>query len=193
MDAQWLQTQFSLNPDKSKAGLAEAMGLEPPAISKILKGTRQIKAQEYILMRGYFGLPNDGHAAIASAPAYTLPSNAVPMFADGDTPPGEWMMPEDFASTASPEKMRVFQVRDQFMEPEFKQGERVLVDTADKTPPGVFVLSDGYSTMLRHCEATAKSNPVKIKISARKNFQTQTLQDGEFLILGRVIARLNML
>ena len=63
MDSQWLKEQFDCNPDKSKAGLARALNLEPPAISKILNGTRQIKAQEYNLMRQYFGLPIDGENA----------------------------------------------------------------------------------------------------------------------------------
>ena len=56
MDSQWLNRQFELYPTKTKARLADVLGLEPPAVSKILKGMRQIKAKEYALMRQYFGL-----------------------------------------------------------------------------------------------------------------------------------------
>jgi len=63
MDSTWLKTQFKLNPEKNKAGLAKVLGLGAPAISKILAGERQIKAAEYMLMRRYFGLPVDGESA----------------------------------------------------------------------------------------------------------------------------------
>ncbi|MFK7840031.1 MAG: hypothetical protein AB8B83_06830, partial [Bdellovibrionales bacterium] len=43
--------------------MAYALRLEPSAISKILSGTRQIKAHEYNLMRQYFGLTIDGERA----------------------------------------------------------------------------------------------------------------------------------
>lgn len=45
-----------MHPKKTKAQLARLLGLEPPAVSKILAGTRQIKAQEYMKMREFFCL-----------------------------------------------------------------------------------------------------------------------------------------
>ena len=196
MDSQWLKTQFSANPDKSKAGLAAAIGLEPPAISKILNGTRQIKAQEYLQMREYFGLPVDGHGAMRKT--YTVKAHdGQDGFDDGSPPPAEWAIPSVISSQAEPNKTnRVFQVREGFMEPEFKRGEHVLVDISDRkpSPPGTFIISDGFSNMLRYCEYTPKSGETEIRISARKNrFQPQTLKPGDFLVIGRVIAKLEMI
>lgn len=44
-------------PGKSQRGLARALGLDPAAINRMLKGDRQIKAQELAIIRAYLGLP----------------------------------------------------------------------------------------------------------------------------------------
>lgn len=202
MDSQWLKTQLTLNPDKSKAGLAKAINLDPPAVSKILNGTRQIKAQEYILMREFFGMPVDGHSSLARGPsgeqAITGEKNGLSegtvRIADTD-----WAIPPALlnpGAASPPEKVRVFHVRDTAMEPEFLKDEQVLVDTSDKNPAqaGVFLVSDGFGNMLRHCAAIPKSDPPEIKISASATgFQPQTLKLGDFLIVGRIIAKLQMI
>lgn len=201
MDSQWLKTQFQLNPDKTKAGLAVAIGLEPPAVSKILNGTRQIKAQEYILMRHYFGMPVDGHHAVKPLNGQNrgIGSNEKG-FAENKAKGGtdEWTIPTASFSSLQKESenVRIFQVRDNFMEPVFNKGEYVLVDLADKkiSSPGIFIISDGYSHMLRRCEEVKKPSGPEIRISASSSaFQPQTLKNDDILILGRVLARLQML
>jgi hypothetical protein len=195
MDADWLKTQLILNPGKSKADLARAVGLSPPAISKILKGTRQIKAQEYVLMREFFGMPNDGHAAARRLPLSQSPKDNS-AFQESKSAPGEWLIPSSL--TSDPDRpgaaaLRVFEVHETFMEPDFKKGERVLADLNEKTPArgGVFVISDGFSNMLRCCEVAAQ--PGKVKLFALNSFEPQTLSANEFLIIGRVIAKLSAL
>ncbi|HQX26403.1 MAG TPA: hypothetical protein PKX38_00540 [Alphaproteobacteria bacterium] len=198
MDSQWLKTQFAANPDKSKAGLAAAIGLEPPAISKILNGSRQIKAQEYLLMREYFGLPVDGHSAARKTYTVKVHDGQDGLY-DGSAPPAEWAIPSTIAAHAPGENgktTRVFQVRENLMEPEFKRGEHVLVDISDRkpSPPGAFIISDGFSNMMRFCEYAPKSNDGEIRISARQNgFQPQVLKPGDFIVIGRVIAKLQMI
>ncbi|MGB4108003.1 MAG: S24 family peptidase [Alphaproteobacteria bacterium] len=200
MDSQWLKTQFANHPEKTKAGLAAAIGLEPPAISKILNGARQIKAQEYILMRGYFDLPVDGDAAIRKAPAGGGAGPGRKGLDDGQGAPGEWAIPAMVLSSQAahgPDKTtRIFQVRETAMEPEFRHGEQILVDTSDRkpSPPGIFIVSDGFSSMLRHCEYAPRSSNGEVRISARqKGFQSQVLKPGDFLIIGRVVAKLQMI
>lgn len=194
MDAGWLKTQLMLHPGKSKADLAKAVGLGAPAISKILKGTRQIKAQEYILMREFFGMPNDGHAAVRGRDTTPASKDSVAL-QESKPAPGDWLIPPSLTSgdKAGSEALRIFEVRDTFMEPEFRKGERVLVDLNEKTPAqgGVFVISDGFSNMLRCCEAAGQTG--KIKLSALNRFEPQTLSANEFLIVGRVIAKLGPL
>jgi transcriptional regulator with XRE-family HTH domain len=202
MDSQWLKTQFALYPDKTKADLAKALGLEAPAISKILGGGRQIKAHEYAAMRRFFGLPVDGETA---AKPYGLSYTIAPL--EHDTGLGEqeqpgtepdWVIPASILSTrtqAPPEKIKKFQVRESAMEPDFKQGEHVLIDLSDQTPspPGVFVVSDGFGYMMRHCAFIPKTNPPEVRISATgAGFHSQILKLEDFIIVGRVIAKLQM-
>jgi len=203
MDSQWLKRQFDCNPDKSKAGLARALQLEPPAISKILNGTRQIKAQEYNLMRQYFGLPVDGERASDlpenSYRLDTLAGGTGMMEAERETREDSWIIPAEILSQrtqAPPNKIKIYNVKENFMEPDYKRGEHVLIDLSDKnpSPPGAFIISDGFGVMLRNCEYVPNSDPAEIRVSAcNTSFQTQILQQNDFDIIGRVIAKLQWL
>lgn len=68
-------------PGKSQRGLARAMGLDPAAVNRMLKGERQIKAHELTAIRDYLGLamaddlPGGGMAE--SPPAFP-PSSGLP-------------------------------------------------------------------------------------------------------------------
>ncbi|MGQ0527007.1 MAG: S24 family peptidase [Alphaproteobacteria bacterium] len=200
MDSQWLKAQFKAHPGKSKAGLAATLGLEPPAISKILNGARQIKAQEYHGMRQYFGLPTDGQKAVSGngyvIPPLTLEQSFQEFREKRDS---DWVIPADILHARTrtpPEKIRIFEVRERVMEPDFRQGEFVIVDLSDRapSPPGIFIISDGFGHMVRHCSYVPKSSPAKIRVAAaHASFETQTLQEHEFEITGRVIARLHWL
>ncbi|MCC6598632.1 MAG: hypothetical protein IT559_07575 [Alphaproteobacteria bacterium] len=202
MDSQWLKSQFRMMPDRTKADLARALGLEPSAISKILNDARQIKAQEYHKMRRFFGLPTDGEKAVAphngNASCVIQPLAADTGLQEGFSGPqdGDWVLPADILSRqtkSSPESIRIFNVDDTMMEPDYRRGEPVLVDIAAKspTPPGAFIVSDGFGYMLRYCEFIPHSTPPSVKISARNpGFEPQTLELDQFHLIGRVIAKL---
>lgn len=203
MDSEWLRAQFRLHPDKTKAGLAQALGLEAPAVSKILAGTRQIKAQEYIAMRRYFGLPVDGEKAArggAHPAAYTL-SPLAPGLKDGEAAMDEnaWVMPASlFAARtrAPPDKIRIFPVQENAMQPDFNPGEHVLVDLSDQkpSPPGVFVVSDGMGYIIRQCEYLPHSKPAHVRLSARNpRYDPAVVELPRAGIVGRVIAKLEWL
>lgn len=200
MDAKWLNKQFELYPDKSKAGLARVLGLEPPAVSKILKGTRQIKAKEYALMQQYFG--QDTHVsqgdydvpyANDAQDRSTVLEDPEPTFEE------DWVIPASVLSgksNAAPEKVKVFQITDHLMEPAFKKGEYVLVDLSQTvpSPPGYFIVSDGYGHFARQCEMIMEKNAENVRVSAKdKGFSPQVLRLDELDIVGRVIARLRWL
>ena len=209
MDSQWLKTQFEAQPDKNKVDLARALGLEAPAISKILANKRQIKAHEYIIMRKFFGLPVDGQntvqphknaVVLESLKTKAINSNKSRLREKSDDMSQEdWIMPAHVIgqrTNAPPEKIKIFQVNESRMEPHFKKGEHVVVDLTDKnpSPPGAFIISDGFGYMIRHCEFVPKSKPPRIKISAATTgFQPQTLDSSDFEIIGRAIAKLQWL
>lgn len=199
MDYKWLKAQFRLHPDKAKADLAEFLSLEPPAISKILAGTRQIKAGEYHAMRRFFGLPVDGEMAMGrrmQARSYVL----QPLQENYKNPEtGSWVMPAALLSKgtkASPENIRVFQVADNTMIPDFQSGEHVLVDVSDirPAPAGIFILSDGFGHVLRHCELVPHSRPPKVRImTVNKNYEPYIVSLKSAKLIGRVIAKLEWL
>lgn len=211
MDAEWLKEQFRQSPGKTRAGLASALGLGAPAVSKMLAGTRQIKAAEYIRMRRFFGLPVDGERAVRSGSGNKARGRShcvlEPIRAgakdlrDGGSEDDDdaWMIPAGILkghTRTPPEKIRIFAVADNAMAPDFSAGERVLVDLSDTqpSPPGAFLVSDGMTQMLRHCEYMAHSKPPSVTISTvsgrSKPYTTPVSKAG---IIGRVIARLEWL
>ncbi|MBU0859628.1 MAG: LexA family transcriptional regulator [Alphaproteobacteria bacterium] len=200
MDNQWLHTQFTLHPDKTKADLARALGLDRPAISKILAGTRQIKATEYAGMRRFFGLPVDGERAVDRGQSYViqplesgLKEPAVAGGADA------WVMPASlFAhrTRTAPENIRIFTVQDNAMRPDLMPGETVLVDMADVTPapPGIFLVSDGLGHIIRQCAPVPQARPPQIRLSAlNAQYESYSLSPDRAGIIGRVIAKLQWL
>ncbi|MCF8495657.1 MAG: hypothetical protein K9G62_03210, partial [Alphaproteobacteria bacterium] len=177
MDSQWLNLQFKLNPSKTKAGLATALTLSPSAVSKILNGARQIKAQEYAQMRRFFGLPVDGErGADGAGSRYVLQplaqaSQMEENSSDSRDSRAEWILPAGLMAQrtqAPPDQIRIFQVRESLMEPEFCRGQHVLVDLSDITPspPGTSVVSDGFGHLVRQCEFLLTSESREIRISA---------------------------
>jgi len=204
MDSQWLRVQFDRNPKKTKTELARALGLEPSAISKILKGTRQIKAQEYIIMRRFFGLTQDEPQYGASESlARNRAANSRDELQDAlvqpvDTAAPSWTLPAEFLKPGPAntprgklKNIRVVVVNDNVMAPDFEQGEHVLIDCDEITPnpAGLYAISDGFADMIRICEAI---NDGEVRISAYKEgFHAQILSLDEVSILGRVMAKLD--
>tara|TARA_B100002003_G_C13713746_1_gene357950 strand:- start:206 stop:571 length:366 start_codon:yes stop_codon:yes gene_type:complete len=109
---------------------------------------------------------------------------------------GDWSIPASILhqkTKASPDQVKIFLIQETVMEPNLKKGEHVIVDLSDKnpTPPGIFVISDGFGYMARNCSYKPGSSPPKITISAnQKEFEAHTLKKNEFNILGRVIAKM---
>lgn len=176
------------------------LGLEPPAISKILGGKRQIKAHEYITMRQFFGLPSDGERSLKNNNGSTANAGALQLSENSQHEQNQqWVIPSGLLeerTSAPPDQIKVFKVKENTMEPDFKIGENVVVDISDRnpSPPGTFIISDGYGELIRKCELVTGSKPPKIRITAtRKGFQLQTLELSDFRIIGRVIARLQWL
>lgn len=208
MDKVWLHKQFESNPDKTKAQLARFLGLEPPAISKILSGGRQIKAHEYVRMREFFGVPE--RSGLGDGPRYDMPQDSFvisPLKAEGLAEPkpfqgqteDSWVMPASLMAQktkASPEQIKIFSVEESAMNPDFISGEKVLVDLSDTkpSPAGVFILSDGLGHIIRRCEYIAHSKPALIKISASSpQYETYERPLDEAGLIGRVIAKLQWL
>lgn len=199
MDSQWLNKQFELFPHKTKAGLAEALGLEPPAVSKILKGMRQIKAKEYAIMRRYFGLPVDGQRAVSPAKGKSQESlNYADVLKDSvvDTPNSAWIMPQnnpDAHSDHLSEALKIYKITDKFMAPDLDLGDYVLIDLLQTAleEKAVYILYDGQDYAARYCVSLSDKEG-DIEVSAYSPaFATQHLNFDDVEIVGRVIAKLD--
>lgn len=181
MDAQWLNQQFDKFPDKSKSDLSELLGIQPSGISKMLAGTRQIKAKEYMLMRKFFEQP--GHGQSLGLKKTGILSNA----GMND------FISQGWTQGAPNQTYNVIEVSDAGMLPDFLPGERVLIDikSGPDEKSGIFALEENGKTILRIIE---KNSPLKLKISAlSKDAPAKLLPYGKVRILGRVIAKLNWL
>lgn len=199
MNGKWLETQFKIHSEKTRVGLAIKLGLDAPAISKILSGKRQIKASEYLGMREYFGLTDAANQG-ASADGYVLRPFAQGGLSDqvAESDGNAWVMPERLLrekTKAPPEQIRIFDVPDSAMVPDFQKGEQLLVDLSDTkpSPPGVFVVSDGMTHMIRSCEYVPHSDPPKIKLNANNQKFSYVMELDKAEIVGRVIAKLQWL
>ena len=203
MDKKWLEAQFKLNPEKKKADLAKALDLEAPAISKILAGIREVKAPEYVIMRKFFGLPNDGSKAYQhQKDAYIIQPLNVKNAHGGmqekiGKDAGNWVMPDSLVkekTSANPGDVMTYRIEEDAMSPEYKVGQDVLVNTAMQkpSPSGVFLISDGMGAILRRCEYIPQSNPPAMRVSAvKEGYESHTMKIQPETIIGRVVAKID--
>lgn len=108
---------------------------------------------------------------------------------------GHWQLPGDLVrsvTTAPTTALKILTVYGDSMEPEFRPGQRVMVDTSDQmpSPPGVFVAWDGLATVIKRVEFVPHSDPPKVRFSSdnpRYQPYERTLEEAH--IRGRVIGR----
>jgi hypothetical protein len=106
----------------------------------------------------------------------------------------EWALPKQLLENqvGSNSTMQIIQVMGDSMQPEFNPGDRVMVNTADRvpSPPGVFVVSDGFGLIIKRCEMIPHSNPARVTLSsANENYAQYEMDLSEVQIQGRVIGK----
>lgn len=90
---------------------------------------------------------------------------------------------------ADPNKLRIMHVVGDSMEPTLKDGDIVLVDMgrAVPTPPGVFVLNDGFGLVAKRLEHIPNSDPPIVNIiSDNKTYSAYERTAEEVNIVGRI-------
>lgn len=108
---------------------------------------------------------------------------------------GLWRIPEAVTSGllhATPTNLLCFEVIGDSMEPRLHSGDRVFVDTRDRfpNPEGIFVLWDGYSTVVKRVQIVRGSDPVKLKIiSANEQYDPYEILADDAKIIGRFAGR----
>src|SRR5487761_46063 len=105
----------------------------------------------------------------------------------------EWALPSAMVrqySTAPSTELRIITVMGDSMEPTLQPGQRVLVDTGDRTPtpPGIFVVWDGLGLVVKRVQTLAHSEPMRVKITSdNPKYEGYERSLAEAYIQGRVI------
>ena len=120
-----------------------------------------------------------------------LPATADPSVAAADAM--VWGFPRAWIAhvlKARADALRVVSVDGAAMEPEFRSGDRLLVDTERRapSPPGAFVLFDGMGLVPRHLELVPNSDPSRVVVRTHEAMvpnREAALADTH--IVGRVV------
>lgn len=105
-----------------------------------------------------------------------------------------WVIPTDYlrAYAPDPSAVRIVRVAGDSMEPEYPAGERVAVDTSHTipSPPGVYVVFDGFGLVLKRIEVVLGSSPPVVRLmSINPAYSTYERPLADVRIQGRVIGR----
>jgi transcriptional regulator with XRE-family HTH domain len=114
---------------------------------------------------------------------------------DNEKVVAEWRVPSEvvrFYSTAPAAELRIITVLGDSMEPTLQPGQRVVVDTGDKTPspPGIFVVWDGLGLVVKRVQVLAHSEPTRVRITSdNPKYEPYERTLAEAYIQGRVIGQ----
>jgi len=110
----------------------------------------------------------------------------------------EWLLPKTFVRDElhlSVGRAEIVQIRGDSMEPDLRDGDRVIVDRTDVNlrQGGIFAVLDGGELIVKQVELVRGTDPAQIVCTSRnQNYSpvTLTLDDGT-VVIGRVAARIS--
>lgn len=107
---------------------------------------------------------------------------------------GEWQIPGDLlrAQVLATNGLSLVRVEGTSMEPEYRPGDRVLVDTTrtSPTPAGTFIIWDGMGLAIKNVEFIPRSDPPRIRVmSTNPEFGTYELPLEDGVIVARVVGK----
>ncbi len=144
-------------------------------------------------------------AGIPGAPVVAIPEITVEVAAGAGataeefvTETARWHWPENMIrheGGAAPEDLRILRVRGNSMEPEVRDGDRVVVDVSRRTPATgeTFVLWDGNGLVVKHVETVhgdevdEHESPRLRLISANADYAPYSCLAEDAHILGKVL------
>jgi transcriptional regulator with XRE-family HTH domain len=119
-----------------------------------------------------------------------------PLQGDGGETPilAEWSMPADLvrAHTSPGCRLALIRVEGDSMEPDYRPGERVMVDLSRRkpSPPGVFVVWDGLGLLLKRVELVPHSDAKRIRLSSiNESYAPYEIDLDEHTIIARVVGK----
>lgn len=106
---------------------------------------------------------------------------------------GLWCLPPDYLRhelRITPERARIVEVQGDSMEPTLRPGDRVMIDTAQRSPSpgGLFGLWDGFGVVVKRLELIPNSEPPSVQlISDNDRHSAYERTADEVNIIGRVV------
>ena len=102
-----------------------------------------------------------------------------------------WRLPESMVrheGDADPDALRILKVRGNSMEPELREGDRLVVDTARRVPAAgeLFVLWDGAGLVVKRVETLAAKGALRL-VSAHPDYPPYERPADEVHIVGKVL------
>lgn len=166
-------------------------------------GAKGIEAGELFALAGVDGGATRGLGAKHGAPPGMLRIDELDVRAsagdgltgDSEKIVAEWQLPTEvvrYHSSAPASELRFITVLGDSMEPTLQPGQRVLVDTGDRTPtpPGIFVVWDGLGLVVKRVQALAHSDPMRVRITSdNPKYEGYERTLAEAYIQGRVIGQ----
>ena len=111
---------------------------------------------------------------------------------------GIWAFPRHYIESYIPhaDGLVVVRVQGNSMEPDFRAGDRVVVDTNHRTvsPDGVYVFWNGMGIAIKQLQFIPQSEPPQVRIiSVNSTYPTDTLPLANLKICGRIVGRWDFL
>lgn len=184
--------------------LAELLGISEDKVSKSRspKGTRRWQAEEFAKIKAWldrgFNMSLEPDLPLQGRETDYLPIEVLPTFAGmggGGTGEGD----REFALVprtlivdvlrGKPDNFLLINVRGDSMQPDFRQGDQILIDTRDTSPaqPGPFALWDGEwgEYVVKNVER-ARDGSVRI-FSTNSKYQDVIVASEDTRIIGRPV------
>lgn len=191
--------------------IAEAIGRDRTAATKMLAGKRSIKVTELEplsrLIAEFEVAAGEAQIVRRADPladqlqdgalADYVPIEVLPTFAGmggggtGDDERRMALLPRALVEDelkASPSDLIVINVRGDSMEPDFYQGDQILADRRDTSPtqPGPFALWDGDGYVLKNVERIRRTGKLRI-FSSNSRYREDEVDPDDVRILGRPV------
>lgn len=106
----------------------------------------------------------------------------------------EWVLPAGFFGRLirNTDYLRLLEIRGDSMQPDYMAGDKVLVDISQRgpTPPGIYVLWDGFGLVLKRVEVMLGRTPPAVMISSiNPNYASYECLLADISIGGRVVGK----
>jgi len=200
----WLNKILSLS-GWSPSRLAKEAGLAPSTVNRILAGADHVlstttigrieaAACNRVRDRVAAGEIDWSHDSRLESERLVVVKEIDSRDAAGERAIDSWGFPETWLrfsyGSRAPDQFRIVALEDDAMWPDYKVGDRVMVDTSLRSgsPAGVYLFFDGVSWTPRHLEVLPEVSPPTVMIKARNpEYMSREARLDALKIMGRVV------